>query len=74
MKLNELGPTLATAVDTLIKAKGEIETLVATLSNVEIPQDAQDALAALSAVAQGLDDIVPDGAPEPEPEEPEPAA
>ena len=64
MKLSELSGLLAEVLDQLAKAKAEIldkiESLEAALSDVELPQDAQDALAALMAKAQALDDVVPD--------------
>ena len=64
MKLSELSGLLTDVLAQLAKAKAEIldkiESLETALSDVELPQDAQDALAALAAKAQALDDIVPD--------------
>lgn len=71
MKLNELAVTLTAVLDQLTKAKaeilGKISDLEAALVNVELPEDAQVALAALVVKAQALDDVVPDVEPiEPE--------
>jgi hypothetical protein len=64
MKLSELSGLLIDVLAQLAKAKAEIldkiENLETALGDVELPQDAQDALAALMAKAQALDDIVPD--------------
>jgi ACT domain-containing protein len=64
MKLSELSGLLNDVLAQLAKAKAEIldkiESLETALADVELPQDAQDALAALVAKAQALDDVVPD--------------
>lgn len=64
MKLNALSANLAALDVTLTKAKVEILTRIAELEtalvDADIPQDAVDALAALSATATSLDDIIPD--------------
>jgi hypothetical protein len=70
MKLSELSGLLNDVLAQLAKAKAEIldkiESLETALSDVELPQDAQDALAALMAKAQALDDVVPDAPVDPE--------
>lgn len=64
MKLSELAAALTTVGDQVTKAKDEIvakiTALEASLSDVEIPAEAQTNLDALKALAQALDDIVPD--------------
>jgi hypothetical protein len=74
MKLSELSGLLTEVLAQLAKAKAEIldkiEALETALGDVELPQDAQDALAALMAKAQALDDIVPDAEAPVDPEEP----
>lgn len=71
MKLNELSATLSAIAAQMEKAKAEIVAkiaeLQAALSDVPLPADATVALAALSAIAQTLDDIVPDAPPADEP-------
>jgi hypothetical protein len=62
--LNELAATLLTVQNQLTKAQAEIiskiQALQDALANVALPPEAEDALAALVAQAQSLDDIVPD--------------
>lgn len=64
MKLNEVATILNAIDEKLTKAKGEIVAEIAglkdALTNVELPAEAAEKLAALEASAQGLDDIVPD--------------
>jgi ACT domain-containing protein len=64
MKLSELSGLLNDVLAQLAKAKLEIldkiESLETALSDVDLPEDAVAALAALSAKAQALDDVVPD--------------
>jgi ACT domain-containing protein len=64
MKLSELSGLLNDVLAQLAKAKAEIldkiESLETALSDVDLPEDAVAALAALSAKAQALDDVVPD--------------
>lgn len=71
MKLNELSATLSAIAAQMEKAKAEIVAkiaeLQAALSDVPLPNDAAIALDALSAIAQTLDDIVPDAPPADEP-------
>ena len=68
MKLSELSGLLNDVLSQLAKAKAEIldkiAGLEAALADVDLPEDAVTALAALSAKAQSLDDIVPDAEPE----------
>ncbi len=69
MKLSELTTAIAGVSAQLTKAQEEIlakiAALEAALVDVELPTEAVDALDALRAQTQGLDDIVPDVAPEP---------
>lgn len=62
--VTELAVTLTTIGDQLLKAKTEIlqkiSDLEAAVANTVLPPAAEDALAALKASAQSLDDIVPD--------------
>lgn len=62
--VNELAAKLNTINEQLDKAKNEIVAQVgalqAALEGVELPQDALDALVALEATAQVLDDLNPD--------------
>lgn len=75
MTINEIKANVDLAVAKLQKARdeilAEIQKLKDSLANAELPQEAVDALEALAGAAQGLDDIVPDPAPEPTPEEPQ---
>ena len=71
-KLNELAGQLA-AIDAQLKKAGselmtKIEALETSLADEELPDAANDALAALRQTAQALDDIIPDAA-EPPPAE-----
>jgi len=63
-KLSELAATLANLSDKLDKAKIEIVTEITKLKegmgNADIPPEAQASLERLSALAQALDDIIPD--------------
>lgn len=64
MKLSELSAQLQAVDQQLTKAKAEIaaklDELTAALADVDVPPAASEAMAALAATAQGLDDIVPD--------------
>ena len=64
MKLSELSGLLNDVLAQLAKAKLEIldkiETLETALSDVDLPEDAVAALAALVEKTQALDDVVPD--------------
>ena len=66
--VNELAAQLNTVNEQLNKAKVEIiaqvQALEGALQNVEIPLEAQDALNAIVATAQALDDLNPDEQPE----------
>lgn len=72
-QVNEVAGVLNAVEAQLEKAKaeitGKIDSLVAALTNVELPAEAQTALEALKTTAQSLDDIVPD-VPAPTPVEP----
>lgn len=74
MKLNDLAANLAILDATLTKAKSEIlnriTELETSLADVDIPMEAQDALAALAATATSLDDIIPDAPVVVDPEQP----
>ena len=71
MKLSELAAAITEVSEQLAKAQVEImtkiEELEAALADIELPQDAQDAIAALKEQAQRLDDVVPEVLPTPEP-------
>lgn len=74
-KLNEVAGQLQVANERLLKAKVEIidriNALEDALDDVDLPIEAEEALSALMATAQALDDLNPD--PEPEPgADPEP--
>jgi ACT domain-containing protein len=64
MKLSELSGLLNDVLAQLAKAKLEIldkiESLETALSDVDLPEDAVVALAALVEKTQALDDVVPD--------------
>ena len=64
MKLSELSTAVAEVSTQLAKAQGEILGRIAdletALADVDLPADAVDALTALRAQTQSLDDIVPD--------------
>ena len=64
MKLSELAAELAASNAQITKGLAEvvarIAALEAALGDADIPQAAQDELAALKAAAQRLDDVVPD--------------
>lgn len=64
MNVSELTNSLTAIQATFEKAKaeiiGKIDNLQAALSNVELPEEAVAALAALQETATSLDDIVPD--------------
>lgn len=72
-KLNELAVKLTAVNDRLLKAHQEIIDRIAELSealgNVDLPEEAETALAALETAAQALDDLNPD-APPADPEAP----
>lgn len=59
-KLNELAGNLTAVVDTLEKVKGEVAALKESLTNVELPPDAQAALDKLVATSAALDALNPD--------------
>lgn len=77
VKLNEVAGQLQAVNDRLLKAKVEIidriNVLEEALGDVDLPAEAGDALTALMATAQALDDINPDPEPVPvaEPAEPQ---
>lgn len=78
-KLNELTGQLQAVNERLLKAKGEIidriNALEEALGDVDLPDEAGEALSALMATAQVLDDLNPDPEPAPvaDPAEPAPA-
>ena len=55
MKLNELANAIATVNTTLEKVAKEIQVLKDSLTNVDLPADAQAALDKLVATASALD-------------------
>jgi hypothetical protein len=69
MKMSELAAAVAEVSAQLAKVQAEIinriVVLEIALSELELPAEAVDALAALRTQAQSLDDIVPDVVPEP---------
>lgn len=67
---NELEAVNAQLSKAIGEINGKIDELADALDNVDLPEEAETALAELKAKAQALDDIVPDAEPE-EPEEPE---
>lgn len=70
-KVNDVAAQLQNIVTQLDKAKEEIITRVTelqtSLQNVELPADAEAALASLAVAAQALDDLNPDPEPVAEP-------
>jgi len=63
MKENEIAEKLNAISDQLTKASGEINAQLEVLRNADLSADASAALDRLSAIAQALDDIVPDAPP-----------
>lgn len=75
-KLNELAGNLTAVVGTLEKVKQEVTDLKDSLTNVELPPEAQAALDKLIATSAALDALNEDKAPEPPAEpgtQPDPA-
>lgn len=70
--ITELAAKIDAVSDKLNKASGEILGEISNLrsSAGQLPADAEASLSRLEAMAQALDDIVPDVSPEPEPEQP----
>ena len=68
MKVSELAASVSALSAQLAKAQGEIlgkiDALEAALVDVELPDEAVEALEGLRVGAQALDDIVPDVIPE----------
>jgi len=64
MKISELPTAIAAVSAQLTKIRGEIigkiEALETALTDVDLPEDAIDALNALRGDVQAIDDIVPD--------------
>jgi len=69
MKVSELSTAVAAISAQLTKVRGEvldkIAALETALTDVDLPEDAIDALNALRGDVQAIDDIVPDVVPEP---------
>ena len=57
MTVSQLADTLTAVADKLDKVKAEVQKLKDSLSDVTLPQAAQDALARLSKTVQDVDDI-----------------
>lgn len=68
MKVSEVAPTLNKISDNLDKVKTEVQNLKDSLSDVELPDEATEALERLTAATKAVDDVIPDD-PTPEPEE-----
>lgn len=72
MKVSELATAIAAVSAQLTKARDEILAKITALEDalidVDLPEEAIAAINALRGDAQGLDDIVPDVEPEPEPD------
>lgn len=60
MKLSELNAALEAVNTQLEKVKTEVQTLKDSLSNVDLPADAQASLDRLTGLAKAIDDINPD--------------
>ena len=60
MKLSELAGNLKVLGDHVEKVRTEVQSLKDSLTNTELPQDAQDSLDRLSALVKSVDDITPD--------------
>lgn len=71
-KVTELAEKLNMINDQLHKASGEIigqiNTLQDALTDVELPQEATDAMNELASIAQALDDLNPDAPPAEDPD------
>jgi|GEM_PF-6034515 len=67
MKVDELAPALKALQAQLIKANDEIKAQIEVLRNADLPQEAVDAVNAIAATTQALDDLNPDALPEPAP-------
>jgi hypothetical protein len=59
-KVSELASQFTTLADKVDKVKTEVENLIASLKDVEIPSEAQAALDRLSASITTVDDLNPD--------------
>jgi len=68
MKLSELSSAVVAVSAQLTKVRGEIlgkiTALEDALADVDLPEDAMNALLALRGETQSLDDIVPDSIPD----------
>lgn len=60
MKLSELNAALDAVNTQLEKVKTEVQTLKDSLSDVDLPADAQASLDRLTSLAKAIDDINPD--------------
>lgn len=69
MKVSEIAATVNVLSEQLVKVQveilGKIEALETALTDVDLPEDAIDALNALRGNVQAIDDIVPDVVAEP---------
>lgn len=69
MKVSEISTAITALSEQLTKVQGEIigkiEALETALTDVDLPEDAVDALNALRGNVQAMDDIVPDVVVEP---------
>ncbi len=60
MKLNELAGALDAVNTKVEKVRAEVQALKDSLTDVDLPPDAQAALDKLTATVQSVDDINPD--------------
>jgi len=64
MKVSEIAATVNALSEQLVKVQveilGKIEALETALTDVDLPEEAADALNALRGNVQAIDDIVPD--------------
>ncbi|HOX59644.1 MAG TPA: hypothetical protein PLC99_22410 [Verrucomicrobiota bacterium] len=69
MKVSEISTAVTALSEQLVKVQveilGKIEALETALTDVDLPEDAVDALNALRGNVQAIDDIVPDVVVEP---------
>ena len=63
MKLSELNTALTTVNDTLTRVQAEVQALKDSLSDVDIPAEAQASLDKLVSLAKAIDELNPDTEP-----------